>query len=1195
LAVCRKQGGKVLAKKKFTVNHCSSRFRGLVVRFKNSVFVVLTFFSHAVLAASSLSVSPASAFQGASLNLVISGSGFVEGKTQVEFGSSRVLVNSIRVVSATSVVVNVTLLAEPGSETISVSTGGTADRTSFEILPSALTNAQNGTVSYFAGPQRFLGSRDGRGTEARFFSPKGIWSDGTNLYVTDEVAHTLRRISIATADVVTIAGAPFQPGSLDGPGLDARFSGLKNVWGDGANLYIPEDCAVRRFSIATGEVARFAGDPQDCVVVDGPAGVGRFRRLDFITGDGTSLYLINGPACPDSPPVTPSFCIGRPLLPGFIRVVSIATGEVSSIPYPTPPALSGSLAAVVPVDAYLYTFWQSPPGTLTIGRINRTTQQHEFLFNSQNNCCGQFLPQPWFDGSANFYFIDGQSVRRLALTTGQLSTVVTLPPMVTGNQPAQVWGVGDNLYVTDYTAGIISRVHIQTGAVSIFAGQNSPPADEVKISVEWSDGEFIYGSSQHAVYKVRIADGQATALAGSRSENGFVDGIGDRARFPIITGMWGDGTHLYVLQGGYVSDDVLIGDAVRRINLATREVSTFATFQPLEFNPNLSNPFDIWGDGRFLYVTDVSRRGIYRVSIASREVTLFASGFGNIGAIWGDGRNLYVRDGCTIRRVDTITAGVTAFAGNNTECGHRDGPLNDARFSSVSDVWGNGSVLVVSDLRTIRLIDLNSGEVKTIAGNSAIIGTENGPALDARFLPPIRLTSDGENLYASDFSIRKISFASSVQEYKLSALGADYWKTSAAASMTAGYARIEAAPGNAAVDGVAIYSYRSNGVLVSEAAVPASDLIRDGRIYAEISELTRTGIALANPNEQDVTVSFYFTDVQGLSSETAAFVIPARNQIAAFLDEPPFNGGMNVRSFTFASTLPVGAVALRGYINERSEFLMTTLPVAPISSASTEAVVLPHFADGGGWRTQVLLVNPTDDSLSGTVETGGIYGYTIAPRSSVRIATPAADAMVRVGFVRVLPSAGSKAPVASTVFSFVQGGVTVTESGAPSMGTATSFRVYAEYAAAMKTGVGVVNTGGAAAAVRFQLLDLAGQPTAFAGSITLASNAHRSLFIDEIPGFRNLPASFRGMLVVSSNARISVLGLRERYNERGDFLISTTPAVADNARATVNERAFPHIVSGGGYSTEFLLINRGVASEGTIMLRTQSGADLPLL
>jgi hypothetical protein len=114
------------------------------VCFKISVFVLLTFFSHAALAASSLSVSPASAFQGASLNLVISGSAFVEGQTRVEFGSPRVLVNGVRVVSATSLVANVSLLAVPGSQTISVSTGGTVDRTSFEILPSPLTSAQNG-------------------------------------------------------------------------------------------------------------------------------------------------------------------------------------------------------------------------------------------------------------------------------------------------------------------------------------------------------------------------------------------------------------------------------------------------------------------------------------------------------------------------------------------------------------------------------------------------------------------------------------------------------------------------------------------------------------------------------------------------------------------------------------------------------------------------------------------------------------------------------------------------------------------------------------------------------------------------------------------------------------------------------------------------------------------------------------------
>ncbi|HYR42044.1 MAG TPA: hypothetical protein VER98_03405, partial [Terriglobia bacterium] len=577
------------------------------------VLFFLGFFSHAVFAASSLSVSPASGYRGASLNLTISGSVFVPGQTQVSFVSPRVLVNGVRVTGASSLVANVTLLADPGPQTISVVSGGMSNTASFEILPGPVSNSQSAKVSYFTGPVSFVGSRDARGTDARFASPAGIWSDGMNLYVTDSGAHTFRRISPDRGDVATLAGAPFQPGSADGIEPDPRFIGPADIWGDGANVYFVEDCTIRKFAFATAEVKTFVGVPNDCAVVDGNADVARLRlNSNFITGDGAFLYVINGPVCTGT---TGSSCVGGPFLPGFIRVVSRGTGEVSSIPMPP----GGTLTALFSLDGYLYTFWDSRAGWLRIGRINLATREHEFLFNSKDACC-DFLPAGlWFDGKGSFYFIENLTVRRFVLATGEISSMATLPAAESSNSPSDLWGAGDDLYVTDAKASIVSRVHIPTGAVSLVAGQYIPPfppvtdpmafsdgvvpSDRVRVSAAWSDGEFIYGASGHAIYKVRIADGQITHIAGAFGLAGSVDGTGNQARFSILTGIWGDGTYLYALQGGYTSG-VTFTAAVRRINLATREVSTFATIQPAEFSPNLPGLFDIWGDGRYLYVTD---------------------------------------------------------------------------------------------------------------------------------------------------------------------------------------------------------------------------------------------------------------------------------------------------------------------------------------------------------------------------------------------------------------------------------------------------------------------------------------------------------------------------------------------------------------------------------------------------------------
>src|SRR5262249_20219842 len=156
-------------------------------------------------------------------------------------------------------------------------------------------------------------------------------------------------------------------------------------------------------------------------------------------------------------------------------------------------------------------------------------------------------------------------------------------------------------------------------------------------------------------------------------------------------------------------------------------------------------------------------------------------------------------------------------------------------------------------------------------------------------------------------------------------------------------------------------------------------------------------------------------------------VLPAHEQYAAFLDQAPYHGSETARSFTFTSSAPVGAIALRGQLNERGEFLMTTLPVGAASPDSPDslpsgAILLPHFAAGGSWTTQVLLVNPTDQPLSGSVEMDATYSYTIAPRSSAKVVSVGSD-LLRTGIIRVNPGRGSGTPVVSSVFTFVSNGI----------------------------------------------------------------------------------------------------------------------------------------------------------------------------
>jgi hypothetical protein len=303
-------------------------------------------------------------------------------------------------------------------------------------------------------------------------------------------------------------------------------------------------------------------------------------------------------------------------------------------------------------------------------------------------------------------------------------------------------------------------------------------------------------------------------------------------------------------------------------------------------------------------------------------------------------------------------------------------------------------------------------------------------------------------------------------------------------------------------------------------------------------------------------------------------------------------------------------IALRGYINERSEFLMTTLPVSTLTS-DINPVVLPQFADGGGWSTQVILTNPTDAPLYGVVQFYGsgsntqsaplltlsingnmtsTFEYTIPPHSEIRLVTGNTGTTVQDGSVRVIPT-GSVAPTALCVFSFQNNGITVTEAGVSAIPSGLTFQVYAESVGGL-TDIGSIQSGLAMASlisypvnVTLQLSGLDGTPSASPVTLTIPAGGQIAKFVKEL--FPTVQSGFRGLLTLSANAPIGVTGLRLRYNARGDLLLTTTPARSMDAPSATPEIVFPHVVSGGGFTTQFIIY--GQSGSGDFWLNSQDG------
>jgi hypothetical protein len=450
--------------------------------------------------------------------------------------------------------------------------------------------------------------------------------------------------------------------------------------------------------------------------------------------------------------------------------------------------------------------------------------------------------------------------------------------------------------------------------------------------------------------------------------------------------------------------------------------------------------------------------------------------------------------------------------------------------------------------------------------------------------------------------------------------------TDGSSAQTAGYSAIVPDPGKTTPAGVAIFGFRNaNNILVSETGVPATPLVSAGRIYAEVADALNTGIAIANRSNSAATISFSYTDASGAAAGSGMTTIEPNQQIAKFLNQAPFNvypGAAFRGTFSFSSNAPVGVVALRGFTNERGDFLMSTLPVIDITpgAAASGTVVVPHFADGGGWITQILLVNPTDGVLTGSVQftdqngaktnvtiagsTGNTFRYAVPKGSSQKLATTGAGAMTASGSVQVIPDGGGTVPLALVVFSYRPAGVTVTEAGVP-VTRGSAFRLYVESAGTtgqsgnIQTAIAVANTSPSPTSVTFDITDL---NSAYIGispfTLTLPGFGQAAKLLSDI--FPALPNPFRGVVrITTTGPGISVAGLRARYNERlaaPDFLITTTPPTNEASPASTLEFVLPQIVNGGGYTTQFILFS-GVAgqnSSGNLRFLKQDGSAFSL-
>ncbi len=568
-----------------------------------------------------------------------------------------------------------------------------------------------GQVTTLAGKPQQVGSADGTGSGATFFSPWGVAADSAgNIYVADTQNHTIRKITPAGV-VTTLAGQAGLNGSTDGTGNSARFN---QPWGiaigPGGVLYVADygNSTIRKVT-AAGVVTTLAGSAQQSGSTDGSGSAARFNNPEGLTVDASgNIYVAD----------TYNHTIRKVTAAGVVTTLAGSaqfsgstdgTGTAARFYFPTG-ASTDTSGNVYVGDKTSNTIRKVTPG----GVVSTLAGSGGFGSADGTGSAAQFsTPQgTTVDSSGNIYVADRDNSTVRKVTPSRVVTTLAGTPPHTGttdgigsaarfNIPTNIAFDGSgNAYVADFGNSTIRKV-TPSAQVTTYLSISAPQY----IAADTTGNLFVpSGNTIKKISPTKVV----TTLAGSSTASGSADGTGTAARFNNPVGLASD-----------AAGNVYVAD---RSNHTVRKITPAAVVTTLAGSAGAAGSINGTGS---------------------------AARFSSPSAVAVDGNgNVFVADkGNHIIRQITPTGAVTTLAGTPGVTGSADGVGAAASFTSPSGIAADaaGNIYVTDGNYIVRKIT-PAGVVSTIGGTAGVRGGADGVGAAAQFssLAGIAVTSAGQ-------------------------------------------------------------------------------------------------------------------------------------------------------------------------------------------------------------------------------------------------------------------------------------------------------------------------------------------------------------------------------------------------------------------------------------------------------------------
>ena len=356
-------------------------------------------------------------------------------------------------------------------------------------------------------------------------------------------------------------------------------------------------------------------------------------------------------------------------------------------------------------------------------------------------------------------------------------------------------------------------------------------------------------------------------------------------------------------------------------------------------------------------------------------------------------------------------------------------------------------------------------------------------------------------------------------------------------------------------------------------------------------------MALANPSATSVTVTLILRDAGGDEIARRDEIFEPGQHQALFVDQlfpesGEFTGSMTFQ--TLSSEQGVAAVTLRQSTNLQNEVIFSTLPVVDLSAAATtESIIFPQVGAGTGLSTQLVLINGSDQEVSGQIQlfdssgvplelsldevAGTTFSYQIEGDGIFRGELTKSTGL-SVGYAVVTLGQGSRTPAGSAIFQFTSGEAVVSEAGVLAVQATTAARIFVDNVQT-QTGVALASVANPATTVTFRLIHISGtllQTT----TREVAAGGHLAIFADQL--FSQVGEGFIGLMEITSPVAIAPVTLKLTTNARNQSILTTLPIVDLTRPETSQSLVFPQIGFGTSgpevLATRLILINRDAGS-----------------